>query len=270
MFLYALPGYADRYPLDLIYFNSLQILKYLYEKRKDNIGFARFLGKILLLLSRDQQRHDTFYAIGWVRILHDMALDKNNIIYSLLASTILANLYRPIHDQPIYDEDDINDKNLDNKTVDDHLEKKIGASDIDTKQQESTFIPSWINNQVYGDKIILFSPTMYNIQQIDPDVRWYQEPIIDIIFFHSLAGSAFKTWRQEFVYREVEQPSESKTVSITDEPPTEEENDEVLKIGEETNWNKVKHGMPHFLPENETYFNQLFEDESSRLNNNHI
>lgn len=32
---------------------------------------------------------------GWVRILHEMALDKENIVYSLLASTILANLDRP-------------------------------------------------------------------------------------------------------------------------------------------------------------------------------
>ncbi len=33
-----------------------------------------------------------------MRILHDMALDKDNIVYSLLASTILANLDRPIRD----------------------------------------------------------------------------------------------------------------------------------------------------------------------------
>ena len=33
--------------------------------------------------------------LGWVRILHDMALNKENIVYSLLASTILANLDRP-------------------------------------------------------------------------------------------------------------------------------------------------------------------------------
>jgi hypothetical protein len=23
---------------------------------------------------------------------------------------------------------------------------------------------------------------MYNVQQLDPDVRWHQEPIVDIIF----------------------------------------------------------------------------------------
>jgi len=63
-FLYALRGYADRYPLDIIHLNGLQILKYLYEKRKDNIPFVRFIGKILLLLSRDQQTHEAFYAVG--------------------------------------------------------------------------------------------------------------------------------------------------------------------------------------------------------------
>ncbi|CAF1587229.1 unnamed protein product [Rotaria sp. Silwood1] len=319
MFLYALRGYADRYPLDVINFNGLQILKYLYEKRKENIPFIRFLGKILLLLSRDQRTHDAFYAVGWVRILHDMALDKNNIIYSLLASTILANLDRPIHDntlideekisinkniktlhlsseisnhelieaeqkseerkeilyeknqslskqsnlidkfihhiwytRPVSDEDD--DINENNKTIDDHIEKKISAPDIDTthqitdnkkiiEQHELSSIPSWFNDQVYGDKIILFSPTMYNIQQIDPNVRWHQEPIIDIIFFHGLAGSAFKTWRQE-----VEQSLENKTLPITDESPIEEEeeeeNDEVLEVREETNWNKTKIDIP--------------------------
>lgn len=64
IFLYALRGYADRYPLDVIHFNGLQILKYLYEKRKDNVSFVRFLGKVLLLLSRDQRTHEAFYAVG--------------------------------------------------------------------------------------------------------------------------------------------------------------------------------------------------------------
>ena len=63
-FLYALRGYADRYPLDVIHFNGLQILKYLYEKRKDNVPFVRFIGKILVLLSREQQTHEAFYAVG--------------------------------------------------------------------------------------------------------------------------------------------------------------------------------------------------------------
>ncbi|CAF2960728.1 unnamed protein product [Rotaria sp. Silwood2] len=324
MFLYALRGYADRYPLDVIHLNGLQILKYLYEKRKENIPFVRFLGKILLLLSRDQQTHDAFYAVGWVRILHDMALDKNNIIYSLLASTILANLDRAIHDntsineekmslnknmktlhlpseisnrelieaeqkaeekketlhanqslskqsnivnkilrriwytRPVSDEDDLDDENHNNKTIDDHIEKKIVVPDIDTshsihtdnqkiyknnikikEQSISTSIPSWINDQVYGDKVILFSPTMYNIQQMDPNVRWHQEPIVDIIFLHGLAGSAFKTWRQESAHAEIEQLPESKKLPITDEV-SEEENDEILDVGEETNWNKSK------------------------------
>jgi hypothetical protein len=63
-FLYALRGYADRYPLDVIHLNGLQILKYLYEKRKENVPFVRFIGKILLLLSRDRRTHDAFYAVG--------------------------------------------------------------------------------------------------------------------------------------------------------------------------------------------------------------
>jgi hypothetical protein len=64
IFLYALRGYADRYPLDVINYNGLQILKYLYEKRKDNVPFVRFIGKILLLLSRDKQTHEAIYAVG--------------------------------------------------------------------------------------------------------------------------------------------------------------------------------------------------------------
>jgi hypothetical protein len=63
-FLYALRGYADRYPLDVVHYNGLQILKYLYEKRKSNGPFVRFIGKILLLLSRDRQTHEAFYAVG--------------------------------------------------------------------------------------------------------------------------------------------------------------------------------------------------------------
>ncbi|CAF3764929.1 unnamed protein product [Rotaria sordida] len=346
MFLYALRGYADRYPLDVIHLNGLQILKYLYEKRKDNIPFVRFLGKILLLLSREQQTHDAFYAVGWVRILHDMAVDKNNIIYSLLASTILANLDRAVHDRnyiekkrpnfccstsmseekisvnrnikplhlspeisdrelieaeqkaeekkeilhesqplpkqsnlvnkfvrriwytrPVSDEDDTDDEDENNQIIDDHVEKKIAAPDIDTshsihtdnniklteQQQISPSIPSWINDQVYGDKIILFNPTMYNIHHMDPNVRWHQEPIIDVIFFHGLAGSAFKTWRQESAHDDVEQPTEKKILPVTDEAP-EEENDEVLNIGEETDWNKLKTDIP--LPVTKTQENQ--------------
>lgn len=70
IFLYALRGYADRYPLDVIHFNGLQILKYLYEKRKQNIPFVRFLGKILLLLSRDPQTHEAFYAVGLKNVVN--------------------------------------------------------------------------------------------------------------------------------------------------------------------------------------------------------
>lgn len=70
-FLFALRGFADRYPLEVVHANGLQILKYLYEKRKKNVPFVRFIGKILLLLSRDQRTHDAFYAVGL------------NIVYSL-------------------------------------------------------------------------------------------------------------------------------------------------------------------------------------------
>ncbi|CAF1057204.1 unnamed protein product [Adineta steineri] len=326
-FVYALRGYADRYPLDVVHSNGLQILKYLYERRKDNVPFVRFIGKILLLLSRERQTHEAFYAVGWVKILHDMALDENNIIYSLLGATILANLDRPNHEKfaslsqekisinknpkPLYlpseisnielikaeikteekkedvlehqppskqptvmdkivrsvwytrqvsDEGDTSDEIHDNAITDDHhVEKNIVvAPDIDTshsinddnkvtviEQEKSMSVPSWINDQVYGDKIILFSPAMYNVQQIDPDVRWHQEPIVDIIFFHGLAGSAFKTWRQESAHTEIKQadasplPSEGKILPVVDESP-EEESDEVMDVSEETNWNPSK------------------------------
>lgn len=69
IFLYALRGYADLYPLDVIHFNGLQILKYLYEKRKSNVPFVRLLGKVLLLLSRDRHTHEAFYAVGLNYIL---------------------------------------------------------------------------------------------------------------------------------------------------------------------------------------------------------
>ena len=68
-FLYALRGYADRYPVDVVHCNGLQILKYLYEKRRNNVPFVRFIGKILLLLSRDQRTHHAFYAVGLHKIL---------------------------------------------------------------------------------------------------------------------------------------------------------------------------------------------------------
>ncbi|UJR31498.1 hypothetical protein I4U23_018987 [Adineta vaga] len=322
-FLYALRGYADRYPLDVIHHNGLQILKYLYEKRKENVPFVRFIGKILLLLSRDKRTHDAFYAVGWLRILHEMAIDENNIVYCLLGSTILANLDRPIHEneekiswskniqplhlsteisnielieaeekteekkeiafehqstlklpnaidkfmrrvwytRPVSDEDDIPVEIQDLKGNHEVDEEKNVVPDIDTshsvnldqtddneekiEQEKAAPIPSWINDQVYGDKVILFSPTMYNVQQLDPDVRWHQEPIVDVIFFHGLAGSAFKTWRQESVQTELKVteplalPTDEKPLSVADEPP-EEESDEVMDISEETNWNTSK------------------------------
>jgi len=185
-----------------------------------------------------------------------MALNKDNIVYSLLASTILANLDRPIleklgdliilchkrifrffssnikeekisldknikplhlpseisnielieaeqkteerkeivlenqppstkksnvigkimnrvwYTRPVSDEGDLPDENQNEKITDDHAEKKIGAPDIDTshstnienetnndedskiiEQEKSVLIPSWINDQVYGDKV---------------------------------------------------------------------------------------------------------------------
>jgi hypothetical protein len=62
-----------------------------------------------------------------------------------------------------------------------------------------------------------------------------------------LAGSAFKTWRQESFHTEVkklESSEEEKSSTIVDEP-SEGESDEVLDIGEETNWNKSKIESPH-------------------------
>ncbi|CAF5113919.1 unnamed protein product, partial [Rotaria magnacalcarata] len=133
IFLYALRGYADRYPLDVIHFNGLQILKYLYEKRKENIAFVRFIGKILLLLSRDHRTHEAFYAVGWVRILHDMSLDKNNIIYSLMASTILANLDRCISDSTSINEE----KMFINKNVEPlNLSSEITDAELNEAQQK--------------------------------------------------------------------------------------------------------------------------------------
>jgi hypothetical protein len=180
-----------------------------------------------------------------------MALDKENIIYSLLASTILANLDRPTHEQsgdlipifssfkifyfsaiireekisfneniqplqlpseisstelieaeqkteekkeiilenqplstkepnvidklmtrvwykrPISDEGDLPDQNQTKKIQDDDVDKKTIVPDIDTShstnndedsqiiEQKTSFppIPSWINDQVYGDKV---------------------------------------------------------------------------------------------------------------------
>ncbi|CAF2030183.1 unnamed protein product [Rotaria magnacalcarata] len=328
IFLYALRGYADRYPLDVIHFNGLQILKYLYEKRKENIAFVRFIGKILLLLSRDHRTHEAFYAVGWVRILHDMSLDKNNIIYSLMASTILANLDRCISDstsineekmfinknvEPLNLSSEITDAELNeaqqkddekeemtfekeplskrlnivnrllrylwykrsvsdeddelenNKALDNHIEKKILSLDINASHSieqtnntnlKSTSIPSWINDQVYGDKVILFSPTVYNVQQMDPDARWHQEPIVDVIFFHGLAGSAFKTWRQESAHTEDIKPIEKSTVTVAQ---TEEENDELLEISEETNWDTARMTSPVPPPS----MPKMNQDESS-------
>ncbi len=61
-----------------------------------------------------------------------------------------------------------------------------------------------------------------------------------------MAGSAFKTWRQESPHTEEKKPELSETEkspAIVDEP-SESENDEVLDIGDETNWNQSKTETP--------------------------
>ncbi|CAF3693363.1 unnamed protein product [Rotaria sp. Silwood1] len=204
-----------------------------------------------LHLSSEISNHELIEAEQKSEERKEILYEKNQSL-SKQSNLIDKFIHHIWYTRPVSDEDD--DINENNKTIDDHIEKKISAPDIDTthqitdnkkiiEQHELSSIPSWFNDQVYGDKIILFSPTMYNIQQIDPNVRWHQEPIIDIIFFHGLAGSAFKTWRQE-----VEQSLENKTLPITDESPIEEEeeeeNDEVLEVREETNWNKTKIDIP--------------------------
>ena len=54
-----------------------------------------------------------------------------------------------------------------------------------------------------------------------------------------MAGSAFKTWRQESPHTEEEKPS------TTVDEPSENDNDEVLDIGEETNSNQSKTETSH-------------------------
>lgn len=68
---------------------------------------------------------------------------------------------RPVSDENYFDEEKINNKNLD-----DHIERKILALDIDAShtieqandknlQSNCTKIPPWIHDQVYGDKVSL-------------------------------------------------------------------------------------------------------------------
>jgi hypothetical protein len=70
---------------------------------------------------------------------------------------------------PVSDEGDLLDETTDVKGIDDHVEKKIMAPDIDTShssnvendqdlkttKQETMVLPtpSWIHDQVYGDKV---------------------------------------------------------------------------------------------------------------------
>jgi hypothetical protein len=30
---------------------------------------------------------------------------------------------------------------------------------------------------------------MYNVQQLDPDVRWHQEPVVDVVFVCDFSSS---------------------------------------------------------------------------------
>jgi hypothetical protein len=68
--------------------------------------------------------------------------------------------------RPVSDEGDISNETDVNKVIDDHVEEKIGAPDIntsrsdetvndddDTEQEKSRAIPSWIHDPVYGDKV---------------------------------------------------------------------------------------------------------------------
>jgi hypothetical protein len=82
-------------------------------------------------------------------------------------SNTINKLLRGIwYTRPISDEGDLPDETEDEKTIDDHdVKKRIVAPDIDTshsinnddseiiEQNSSAPIPSWINDQVYGDKV---------------------------------------------------------------------------------------------------------------------
>ncbi|CAF1145057.1 unnamed protein product [Adineta ricciae] len=168
-FLYALRGYADRYPLEVIQHNGLQILKYLYEKRKENVPFVRFIGKILLLLSRDQRTHHAFYAVGWIRILHEMALDDNNIVYCLLGSTILANLDRPIHENTSTSETKIS---LNNNVQPLHLPTEISSIEL-IEAEEKT--------EEKKEIALEHQPAAKTPSVIDKFMRrvWYTRPVSD-------------------------------------------------------------------------------------------
>ena len=125
-------------------------------------------------------------------------------------------LDRVWYNRAVSDEGDSPSETPMEKVTDDQSDKKIIAPDIDTshsnnveneiiEQEINLSIPSWIDDQVYGDKVsvrilchvlifslgvqvILFSPTMYNVQQIDPDARWHQEPMVDVIFVSDFIG----------------------------------------------------------------------------------
>jgi hypothetical protein len=66
------------------------------------------------------------------------------------------------YSRPVSDEDDISDETHDQKITDDKGEQKIIVPDIDTSLSEDTEtseqekagpIPTWIHDQVYGDKV---------------------------------------------------------------------------------------------------------------------
>jgi hypothetical protein len=85
---------------------------------------------------------------------------KSNVIDKIMS--------RVWYTRPVSDEGDLPVETQNEKITDDHVEKKIGAPDIDTshstnieneedseiiEQKKSALIPSWINDQVYGDKV---------------------------------------------------------------------------------------------------------------------
>ncbi|CAF1295482.1 unnamed protein product, partial [Didymodactylos carnosus] len=339
-FLYALRGYCDRYPMEVIKNDGLGILRYLYEKRKDNVPFVRFICKLLILLSREKQTHEYFHAVGWIKILNEMSLNSTNIIYALLSSTILANLDRPaslipptslsiskvdgreqsleqVHEpkitkselskaenksqnvrETVFEQDKSSTKTTESENdsfignflrrfwykqlpvsdevetpdiIDDKRSDKEGfVSDIDTSHTTSAQndvvkkekewwpkfkrkskekeeqpsspeepikktskeelidtqeLPSWIQDQVYGDKLILMSPTMYDLCRLENHDRWHHEPMVDVVFIHGIQGSAFKTWRQELPDESIKKESKQVLKEVNVDKSEEEAQD---------------------------------------------
>ena len=78
-----------------------------------------------------------------MRILHDMALDKDNIVYSLLGSTILANLDRSIRDR--FGEKNLLEETKKTKIV--HFSTNMSEEKISlNKDIQPPHLPSEISN----------------------------------------------------------------------------------------------------------------------------